>query len=85
MKSQRFNEMPTTKTKSRSVSRHTQKRIVNINQSFIDKHIMRMEQARINLEYKKVSEDLKPGSGKIWKNELTKPMVPNITGLLITG
>jgi len=27
-----------------------------------------MEQARINQEFSKVAEDLKPGSGKIWKN-----------------
>jgi hypothetical protein len=25
---------------------------------------------------------LKPGSGKIWTNTLTKPAVPKITGLL---
>lgn len=39
-----------------------------------------MEQARVNIELKKVVEDLKPGSGKIWKNQLTKPSVPKITG-----
>jgi hypothetical protein len=29
-----------------------------------------------------IEEDLKPGSGKIWKNQLTRPVVPKITGLV---
>ena len=41
----------------------------------------RLEQARIEKEHIQITEDLKPGSGKIWKNKLTKPNVPKITGL----
>jgi hypothetical protein len=46
--------------------------------------VIRMEQARQHEEYKRIFEDLKPGSGKIWKNELTKPHPPKITGLTLT-
>ena len=41
-----------------------------------------MEQARITAECKQLVEDLKPGSGKIWKNKLTKPKTPNLTGII---
>jgi hypothetical protein len=30
---------------------------------------------------KDICENLKPGSGKIWKNSITIPTVPNITGI----
>ena len=47
----------------------------------MEKHVGRMEQARVDAECAQIIEDLKPGSGKIWKNKLTKPTVPRITGL----
>lgn len=47
----------------------------------MEKHVYRMQQARNQEEYKRIFEDLKPGSGKIWKNELTKPQPPKITGI----
>jgi hypothetical protein len=47
----------------------------------VEKHVGRMEQARVDAECAQIIEDLKPGSGKIWKNKLTNPTVPNITGL----
>lgn len=39
-----------------------------------------MEQARVQHEFRRVSSDLRPGSGKIWKNQITKPIEPRITG-----
>ena len=52
-----------------------------LSQGHIEKHLIRMEQARLNRECKQIIEDLKPGSGKIWQNKLTRPTMPNITGL----
>lgn len=47
----------------------------------IEKHIERMEQARIAAECNQIVEDLKPGSGNIWRNKLTKPKTPKLSGL----
>lgn len=69
------------KRRARSLSGYMKKRVDEINQHFIERHITRMEKTRVQKIYKKVEQDLKPGSGKIWKNELTKPSVPKITGL----
>lgn len=49
----------------------------------IDRHIERMEQARNATEFSQIMEDLKPGSGNIWKNKLTKPKTPKLTGLYV--
>jgi hypothetical protein len=38
------------------------------NQTFFEKHVERINNARVKHELKQVAEDLKPGSGKIWKN-----------------
>lgn len=61
--------------------RMERQRATILSQSHIEKHLIRMEQARLNRECKQIIEDLKPGSGKIWQNKLTRPTVPNITGL----
>lgn len=33
-------------------------------------------------ELEKIKQELKPGSGKIWKNQLTKPQVPRLSHLM---
>jgi hypothetical protein len=47
----------------------------------IESHLSRIESARTHKECKKLQEYLRPGSGKIWLNQLTKPRNPKITGL----
>ena len=48
----------------------------------IESHVQRLQRARVIKEVKQIEEDLKPGSGKIWKNQLTRPTFPRITGLV---
>jgi hypothetical protein len=43
--------------------------------------VERLSNARVKEQLKDVVENLKPGSGKIWKNQITIPTVPRITGL----
>ena len=41
----------------------------------------RLNNARVKVQMKDICDNLKPGSGKIWKNSITIPTVPNITGI----
>ena len=72
--------LKSSKSQSKMLSQRTEQQDLEAKKQFL-KHVSRMEQARVNTELKKVVEDLKPGSGKIWKNQLTKPSVPKITGI----
>lgn len=53
-----------------------------LNHQGIENHVQRLQRARVMKEVKQIEEDLKPGSGKIWKNQLTRPTYPKITGLV---
>ena len=45
----------------------------------MDQHIKRLELKRKNDQILQKELDKKPGSGKIWKNKLTKPTAPKLT------
>jgi hypothetical protein len=45
----------------------------------MNQHIKRLEAKRKNDQILQQEQDKKPGSGKIWKNKLTKPAAPNLT------
>lgn len=47
----------------------------------IESHINRQALSRLKKQYEQVIEEQKPGSGHNWKNKLTKPSLPKITGL----
>ncbi|CDW90243.1 UNKNOWN [Stylonychia lemnae] len=48
---------------------------------FIEKHINRLSLAKLQKEMYYQQIDQQPGSGVHWKNKLTQPSAPNITGL----
>ena len=40
-----------------------------------------MEKARFGKEFKVICDQLKPGSGKLWTNQLTLAQAPKLSGL----
>lgn len=50
-----------------------------LNQKSINKYLERMMCARVNKQDYEKKQETTPGSGKVWKNEITVPKPPKIT------
>lgn len=49
------------------------------NPKCLEKHVKRLEEKRKRDQNLKEEQEKKPGSGKIWRNKITKPAAPKIT------
>ena len=75
-----------TRSQSRSISKCRSQAVLEeeqnlINDKSIERHVSRIALARLKKEFQKKVEEHSVGSGKVWKNQLTQPKAPKLTGL----